>query len=232
VFAVEVAEGGVDTVALATPGFAATGTLLCTDPTRPPSTILTGRILDAREGEPVGEAKVRANWVEHEGARVMRSDGTAGADGRYVLCDLPAGAPVSLAIHADSTWRESATVELPAGRVVVADLRPGAEARASVRGTVRLADEGTPISGAVVRILSVRGDTVAGTRTDTAGRFLLRVRADVGYRAPAGSQVVAEIHYRSTQQAVNDRGTLGLYFAPRPALCFSSRASMLSVMPV
>jgi hypothetical protein len=41
--------------------------------------------------------------------------------------------------------------------------------------------------------------------------------ADVAYLAPAGSHVVADIHYRSAQQPVDDRGTLGLYFAPRPA---------------
>jgi hypothetical protein len=40
---------------------------------------------------------------------------------------------------------------------------------------------------------------------------------DVAYLAPAGSHVVAEIHYRSARQPVNDQGTLGLYFAPRPA---------------
>jgi hypothetical protein len=41
--------------------------------------------------------------------------------------------------------------------------------------------------------------------------------ADVAYLAPAGSHVVAEIHYRSARQPVDGRGTLGLYFAPRPA---------------
>lgn len=41
--------------------------------------------------------------------------------------------------------------------------------------------------------------------------------ADVAYLVPAGSHVVAEVHYRSAQQPVDDQGVLGLYFAPRPA---------------
>jgi len=39
---------------------------------------------------------------------------------------------------------------------------------------------------------------------------------DVGYSVPAGSHVTAEIHYRRASQAVEDRGTLGVYFAPKP----------------
>ena len=33
------------------------------------------------------------------------------------------------------------------------------------------------------------------------------------YRVPAGSHIVAEIHYRSADESVEDRGSLGLYFA-------------------
>jgi len=36
------------------------------------------------------------------------------------------------------------------------------------------------------------------------------------YRVPAGSHVVAEIHYRGAAAPVEDRGTLGLYFAGAP----------------
>jgi hypothetical protein len=37
------------------------------------------------------------------------------------------------------------------------------------------------------------------------------------YRVPAGSHVVAEIHYRGADAQIQDRGTLGLYFAGAPA---------------
>jgi hypothetical protein len=36
------------------------------------------------------------------------------------------------------------------------------------------------------------------------------------YRLPAGSHIVAEIHYRGGKESVVDRGTLGLFFADQP----------------
>ena len=36
------------------------------------------------------------------------------------------------------------------------------------------------------------------------------------YRLPAGSHIVAEIHYRGASEPVVDQGTLGLFFADRP----------------
>jgi hypothetical protein len=41
--------------------------------------------------------------------------------------------------------------------------------------------------------------------------------AGTAYRLPAGSHLVAEIHYRSAKETVVDRGTLGLFFAESPA---------------
>ena len=40
--------------------------------------------------------------------------------------------------------------------------------------------------------------------------------AGTAYRLPAGSHIVAEIHYRSAKEPVVDRGTLGLFFAESP----------------
>lgn len=40
---------------------------------------------------------------------------------------------------------------------------------------------------------------------------------NTAYRVPAGSHVVAEIHYRSASQPVEDRAALGMYFAQGPA---------------
>jgi hypothetical protein len=36
---------------------------------------------------------------------------------------------------------------------------------------------------------------------------------ETAYRLPAGSRVVVEVHYQSAQKSIEDRGTLGLYFA-------------------
>jgi hypothetical protein len=41
--------------------------------------------------------------------------------------------------------------------------------------------------------------------------------SDAAYRLPAGSHIVAEIHYRGAKERVVERGTLGLFFADRPA---------------
>ena len=40
--------------------------------------------------------------------------------------------------------------------------------------------------------------------------------AGAAYRLPAGSHIVAEIHFRGTNERVVDRGTLGLFFADQP----------------
>jgi hypothetical protein len=40
--------------------------------------------------------------------------------------------------------------------------------------------------------------------------------AGASYRLPAGSHIVAEIHYRGTKESAVDQSTLGLFFADRP----------------
>jgi hypothetical protein len=45
---------------------------------------------------------------------------------------------------------------------------------------------------------------------------LVKLPAGASYRLPAGSHIVAEIHYRGTNEQVVERGTLGVYFADRP----------------
>lgn len=40
---------------------------------------------------------------------------------------------------------------------------------------------------------------------------------DAAFRVPAGAHVVADIYYRGADQPVEDRGTLGVHFAPAPA---------------
>ena len=46
---------------------------------------------------------------------------------------------------------------------------------------------------------------------------MARLPAGAAYRLPAGSHLVAEIHYRGANEAVEDRGTIGLFFADQPA---------------
>jgi hypothetical protein len=44
----------------------------------------------------------------------------------------------------------------------------------------------------------------------------LELPAGAAFRLPAGSHVVAEIHYRSAEERIVERGTLGLFFADKP----------------
>jgi hypothetical protein len=53
-----------------------------------------------------------------------------------------------------------------------------------------------------------------GSWTPWHGYSLLPAVAS--YRLPAGSHIVAEIHYRGATEAVVDQGTLGIFFADRP----------------
>ena len=46
---------------------------------------------------------------------------------------------------------------------------------------------------------------------------MAKLPAGAAYRLPAGSHLVAEIHYRGANEAVEDRGTIGLFFADQPA---------------
>ena len=46
---------------------------------------------------------------------------------------------------------------------------------------------------------------------------MAKLPAGSAYRLPAGSHLVAEIHYRGANEAVEDRGTIGLFFADQPA---------------
>lgn len=47
---------------------------------------------------------------------------------------------------------------------------------------------------------------------------LVKLPAGSAYRLPAGSHVVAEIHYRGTSEPVVERGTLGVYLADQATL--------------
>jgi Carboxypeptidase regulatory-like domain len=184
---VEVRAGSSDTLVLAVPGFTTMASLFCSDSADPPDAILTGTVVREGGTEPASAAEVRANWMETGGGgRSMRAEAMSGSDGRYFLCGLPSAVPVSLAVRtASGLWREAGSVELPERRIVVKELRPGAAARAIVRGIVRSEGDGAPLEGTNLIVLAVTGDTVASTRADPVGRFEVGVPPGVGYRAVA-----------------------------------------------
>ena len=54
--------------------------------------------------------------------------------------------------------------------------------------------------------------------------------ADMGIQVPAGARVVAEIHYRSTDVPVDERGSLALYFTSK-AVIASPRSLVIDAAP-
>ncbi|HSM16706.1 MAG TPA: carboxypeptidase-like regulatory domain-containing protein, partial [Gemmatimonadales bacterium] len=185
VFAVDLIANAEDSVVLATPGFATTASLLCpAPPDGPAEAVLTGNVMASNGPAVAPLAEVRARWVSAE--RGMVTEGKAGSEGRYVLCGLPADVPIAVAVRTDSqTWRDAGTVRLAGHRIAAVDLKPGTEALAVLRGTVRDAEDGAALPGAEVRVLAVTGDTVASAHANESGAFQLNVPPGVGYRAVA-----------------------------------------------
>jgi hypothetical protein len=184
-------DGGEEAVRLVTPGFSTVAQLLCGEEADASSPILTGSILETVAGPPQGGAALLATWRppgnDPDGARTRRIEAGAGSDGRYVACGLPADVPVTLSVRPDASvaWRSAGTLSFTAEKLTAQDLWPGDEAPAVILGRVTGDDEALPGAGARIAVVTVRGDTVAATTTDSTGDFELEVPPAVGYRAVA-----------------------------------------------
>ncbi len=188
-------------VDLATPTVSSLASALC-EPKRVgtagSSGLLLGTVRAAADGAPVPGATVTAEWVEmtlRKGSierRLQRGVATAGANGAFVLCDVPGAG--SLYLRAASGGDSTALVELqvPASGLLRRDLHLGA-ARAVVRGTVFTADSVRPLGGAHVRV--VDGPQ---TRTNANGEWALT-------DAPGGTRVleVRAIGYYPERRAMD-----------------------------
>ncbi len=122
---------------------------------------LLGRVLDP-EGRPAAGVRLRVGWRQ----------AVSGADGGYRVEGLPLG-PTQLQVEAVASgrwWAEPRNVPIAAGPATVADLRlvPAGE----ISGQVLQAD-GRPWADALVWLGKPGGQTVARTRSDEQGRFVL-----------------------------------------------------------
>ena len=167
------------------------------------SGLLAGRVRDAADGAPVANATVVLTWSElafgRGGPRVerRRAPVTAGPDGRFVVCGVPAG--VELVATAAAPGRASGEVALdvPPRGFVVRDFMIGDSAAAAALGTaVTAAPNGAadpPTAGATSAPV-VRGTArLTGTVRATAGRRVPRARVLVwgtGAAAVAGADAV------------------------------------------
>jgi hypothetical protein len=186
--------GAIDTVRLAVPGFATLWRRVC-GPTTPPrdSGFLFGSLRSAERRAPVGGAKVRVQWaaLEVEGKKTVAErqwGGEVQSDpaGAFAVCGIPADVAVRINAAKDSSATSWITIEPRSTRVRRQDLVIAlGGATGTVAGVVRDAS-GAPASNARVAV-----DTMAETRTDSAGRFIVR-RVRAGTREMAVIAIGAE----------------------------------------
>ncbi|QNP68899.1 MFS transporter [Streptomyces roseirectus] len=117
------------------------------------------------ENVPVEGAAV--TLISLDGRQVGRA--VAEADGAYAVQAPGEGTYVLLAA-ADGLQPQATTVVVGPAPVAYDVLLSGTSGLA---GTVRAADGGAPVAGAVVIVTDVRGDVLATTRTDGLGEFAL-----------------------------------------------------------
>ncbi|HEU4629798.1 MAG TPA: carboxypeptidase regulatory-like domain-containing protein [Gemmatimonadaceae bacterium] len=178
------AVGGRPTqiVELAIPSGETLAAATCRLPPDATTGLLIGHVRDADSSKAADSARVIVSWTEmvidRAGARKMpRAVNTmTDAEGRYVLCGVPAGTPVVARASADTRKSGEVNFEMPARGLVLRDLlvaapaAPGQARRGTARvtGRVQRAD-GTPLPGARVQVY---GSTAADT-TDATGTFTL-----------------------------------------------------------
>ena len=201
---------GRDTIRLVAPSFERLWHAACGDRAPPrDSGFVFGIVRAATTRRPVADAIVSVRWVDLVpdksagfAQRSWLADVRADATGEYRACDVPGASILRVDASTDSTLdREASGVVdiIPNGRRVERlDLYIGPRAGDSTglaRGTV--AGVVTNEQGAPVPDVRVHTDGAAETRSDSAGRFILRQLA-VGTRevdvlsigSASGSQIV------------------------------------------
>lgn len=123
-----------------------------------------GRVLGT-EKAPVGAAAV--TLITLEGRQLSRS--VTQADGSYGVA-APGAGPYVLIASADGYQPQATNIVVGDAAVTYDVLLSGTS---GLLGTVRSADSGAPVSGAVVIVTDVRGDVLATGHTDSLGEFTL-----------------------------------------------------------
>jgi hypothetical protein len=146
--------------------------------------VLVGTVRDADHGIPLLGARVLVRWegAADEAGRGVRTD----ADGRFALCDLPAGARVVLFARAGSRTGRERAVEI------------AAEGDAPSVELIIPLDDARGASGLVGTVRSRDGRGVAGADVRLDGQPATRItNADGGFvfeRVPPGSYVLHVEH--------------------------------------
>lgn len=168
--------------------------------------VIIGFVRAARGGAPVEGAAVTGEWLElaignrRITQQTARREVKTGANGGYLLCDVPSAGTVLLTVSRGTENTDRIEAEIPERGFLRRDLylgegdplivrRDTAAAADSVRprprtgpgqltGTVRAADGGQPLAGAQVSVVGGQS-----TRADPSGAWTLT-------GAPAGTRVI------------------------------------------
>ena len=98
---VDVEAGSTSNLYLSLPSFRQAARVVCTGSGAEPETVLLGHLVDA-EGVGLQNVRVVLEWLEIRGEEDefdMAHEVRTGADGRFVVCTVPADAPVTVSVH-------------------------------------------------------------------------------------------------------------------------------------
>ncbi|MFD7719181.1 DHA2 family efflux MFS transporter permease subunit [Streptomyces sp. NPDC059814] len=158
----EVPSGTAAPVSEGTSGVTAVDTLQAAPVATPQGTAVHGVVRGA-EGTPVGHAAV--TLISLGGRQLGLS--AAQADGSYGL-DAPGAGSYVLIASADGFQPQASTVVVGEEPLAYDILLAGTSGLA---GTVRAAEGGTPVEGAMIIVTDVRGDVLATGKSGEAGEF-------------------------------------------------------------
>jgi len=186
-------DGDSELLRITIPSFGTVAELLCGRPRDEVRSILTGTVFEIEDGSPATSTAILARWLappnaEGEPRASLYVEGTSGSDGRYVLCDLPPGSPVTLAVGSDTGWLHAGTAMLPDHGVLARDLHPTDRTLdAIVRGYVSDARTRSALSAATVSLVDDDGEQVTSVVVDPSGQFRLVVPLRGDYRVLASA---------------------------------------------
>lgn len=158
----EVPSGTAAPVSEGTAGVTAVDTLQAAPVAAPQGTAVRGVVRGA-EGAPVGHAAV--TLISLGGRQLGLS--AARADGGYAL-DAPGAGSYVLIASADGFQPQASTVVVGEEPLTYDILLAGTSGLA---GTVRAAEGGTPVEGAMIIVTDVRGDVLATGKSGEAGEY-------------------------------------------------------------
>lgn len=108
------------TARMAIPPFRQVASVICRESGSEAATVLTGRLVDDRD-EALSNWPMKMTWLaDHSSGLTLQEslEARTGSDGRFVVCQIPAVAEVSVSVGLGEQWVELFTAPLPPEEVV------------------------------------------------------------------------------------------------------------------